>query len=357
MTNDKDKLNNLPDVSFIDNITIDTVLEEMLDDYQEKYYELTGNYEFLGEMDKNRILINAAALKIYQAYQHIEKTGKMNLLKYATGDYLINLGANRGVEINEPKPAKSIVKFSLNQLQSSTIAIPKGTLITAGDGVYFETTEYAEIPSGSQDVTVNIICQLTGTVGNGYAIGQINEIVEPIPYVEMVTNINESSGGEDVQTDDEFRQRIFLAPSGYSTAGPEDAYVFWTMQFSTLITDVKVITPEDDTVQIILLKKDGEIPEEEFLQGVKEYLEDGNIKPLTEKIEVIAPAVVSYDINGTYYINSSDKNNIATIQSNVNAALEEYIRWQKEKIGRDLNPFQLQYLLMKAGVKRIEQTS
>lgn len=357
MASDIQKLYDLPDISFIDDITPDTVLQEMINDFQERYYELTGEYETLGEFDKYRILMNSVTAKLYQAYQYIEKAGKMNLLKYSSGDFLLHLGANRSVTINEEKAATCVVKFTLSELQPSAVAIPKGTQVTAGDGVYFETEEYAEIPSGVSDITVNAVCQVTGIVGNGYVVGQLNILVEPIPFVEAVTNITISSGGEDIMEDDDFRQKIFLAPSGYSTAGPEDAYEFWTREYSSMIGDVKVITPEDDTVQIIILKKDETIPDESFLNGLEKYLKDSNIKPITEKVTVIAPTVITYNVSATYYINESDKNNIKAIQNNVDAALNEYITWQKAKIGRDINPFHLQYLLMKAGVKRIELTS
>lgn len=357
MASDIQKLYNLSDISFIDGITADTVLEDMISDFQERYYELTGEYETLGELDKYRILMNAATLKIYQAYQYIEKTGKMNLLKYASGDYLLHLGATRGVEINEEKAAACHIKFTLSEPQAATVAIPKGTQITAGDGVYFETEDYDEISPGMPDITARAVCQVTGTVGNGYVIGQLNVLVDPIPYIASVSNITASDGGEDIMSDDDYRQKIFLAPSSYSTAGPEDAYVFWARQYSAMISDVKVITPSDDTVQVILLLKNGEIPDTGFLEAMEEYLNGNNIKPLTEKVIVTAPNVINYEIAGTYYINSSDKNNVTAIQNAVSAAVNEYIGWQKEKIGRDINPYHLQYLLMKAGVKRMELTS
>ncbi|WMJ88855.1 baseplate assembly protein [Anaerocolumna sp. MB42-C2] len=357
MANDIQKLYDLPEISFIDDLTADTLLEEMISDFQEKYNELTGEYEVLGEFDKYRILLNAVALKNYQVCQYIDRAGKMNLLKYSSGDYLLNLGAARGVEMNEEKAATCPVTFTLSELQTSVVAIPQATQVTAGDGVYFETQEYAEIPPGTSEVTVNTICKVTGTVGNGYVIGQINVLVEPIPYIESVKNIAASSGGEDIMSDDDFREKIYLSPSGYSTTGPEDAYIYWVKKCSSFISDVKVITPEDDVVQIILLKKEGEIPDSSFLKDIQDYLQNNNIKPLTEKVIVTAPTVVNYDITGTYYINRSDAVNIERIQSAVLQAIQEYRLWQKEKIGRDLNPFYLQYLLMKSGVKRAELTN
>lgn len=357
MASDIQKLYSLPDISFIDDISAESILQEMISDFQEKYEELTGDYEELTEFDRYRILMNASVLKIYQAYQYIDRAGKMNLLKYSTGDFLINLGANRGVIINEEKPAKCNIKFSLGSAQSSVISIPAGTRVTAGDGVYFETLEYKEIAIGAISVIVQSVCQVTGNIGNDYEVGKLNILTDPIPYIEAVENTTVSSGGEDVQSDENFREKIFLAPSGYSTTGPEDAYVYWVNECSSLIGDVKVITPEDDTVQIIVLKKDGEIPESDYLNEIKEYLENSNIKPMTEKVTVTAPTVVNYDITGTYYINRSDANNAETIHSLVSEQLDTYIKWQKERIGRDISPFYLQYLLAIAGIKRVVLTS
>lgn len=357
MANDIQKLYNLPDISFIDGITIETVLNEMINDFQEKYYELSGEYEVLGEFDKYRILINATSLKVYQAFQCIDKTGKMNLLKYSIGDFLDNLGATRGIIRTEAKAAVCNIKFSLSKIQTSVVVIPKGTLITSGDNIYFETTNYAEIEVGQTEVIVPSICQIGGKIGNGYAIGTLNTMVEPIPYVEEVTNINESHEGEDAQSDNSFRDAIFLAPSGYSTAGPEDAYTYWAKTFSTKINDIKTRTPAEDTVQIIVLLNNGEIPDESFLTEMQNFLSNSNIKPMTELVTVAAPVAVDYEITGTYYINRSDKDNAVLIQEKVKNAVDEYINWQKSKIGRDLNPYHLQYLLMKAGIKRAELAS
>ncbi len=357
MANDIQKLYDIPDISFINDISADILLKEMISDFQEKYYELTGEYEVLGELDKNRIILNAAVLKIYQGYQYIEKVGKMNLLKYASGDYLDNLGATRGVTRNEAKYAICTLRFVLNQLQNNVISIPSGTLVTAGDGVYFTTDNYAEIAIGQSSVDVAATCQVAGIIGNGYTVGQLNTIVEPIAYVSGVSNITPTGEGEDIQSDDDYREKIFLAPSGYSTAGPEDAYIYWAKTYSSLIGDIKAITPAEDTVQLIILLKGGAIPDTIFLEALQEYISNNNIKPMTEQVTVTAPSVVNYDIHGTYYINRSDKDNATVIQASVVAALSEYEAWQKEKIGRDLNPSYLQFLLIKAGVKRINLNS
>ena len=63
---------------------------------------------------------------------------------------------------------------------------------------------------------------------------------------------------------------------------------------------------------------------------------------------------VDYDLELTYYINNSDSTSASTIQSKVNAAVEEYIVWQRSKIGRDINPSELIQRIVSAGAKRVE---
>ncbi len=45
------------------------------------------------------------------------------------------------------------------------------------------------------------------------------------------------------------------------------------------------------------------------------------------------------------------------MEKNVAAAVEEYKRWQAAKMGRDVNPSYLHYLLMQTGAKRVEVRS
>ena len=77
------EIENLPDVSFIDDKTLDDVQEEMLADYQEKYEEITGKSLVLRRADPESLKLYAASVQIYHMMLHIDVSGKMDLLKYA----------------------------------------------------------------------------------------------------------------------------------------------------------------------------------------------------------------------------------------------------------------------------------
>lgn len=98
----------------------------------------------------------------------------------------------------------------------------------------------------------------------------------------------------------------------------------------------------------------GEIPGEEILKLVKEACNDKTVRPLTDQVSVLAPTVKKYNINVTYYIGKDSENYSAAIQQAVTEAVNQYAAWQKEKLGRDINPSQLMRNIVEAGAKRAE---
>lgn len=110
-------------------------------------------------------------------------------------------------------------------------------------------------------------------------------------------------------------------------------------------------------VEICFIMQGGQIPEESMTGDLEKYLRDEKIRPLTDQVIVRAPDVQKYRIDITYYVNRSDHIQTAAIQKKVLSAIQEYIAWQKEKIGRDINPDQLRKMLLMAGAKRAEVRS
>lgn len=348
------QIENLPDVSFIDNKTLDDVQEEMLADYQEKYEEVTGKSLVLRRADPESLKLYAASVQIYHMMLHIDVSGKMDLLKYAYSGFLDNLGALRGVERKNATPATMKVRFTLSAVQPSVVTIPEGTRVSDGDVIYFETDETREIAIGEMYVDVPCTCQTDGEEGNGFIAGQIATLVDPIAYVDSAVNTETSAGGADIESDEDFTDRIYLAPSGYSVAGPKDAYKYHTKSFKdAAIGDVEVTSPEPCEVEVRFLISDGSMPSETLCKKVLEHLNDDNIRPLTDRLSVLAPTGQEFDIRFTYYINKSDIDKAVSIQTAVAAAIQEYISWQTHTIGRDINPSVLTKMVVAAGAKRV----
>ncbi len=61
-----------------------------------------------------------------------------------------------------------------------------------------------------------------------------------------------------------------------------------------------------------------------------------------------------YDIDFTYYINSEKAASVNIITEAVENAIAEYELWQKQKLGRDINPSEITRRVVNAGAKRVE---
>lgn len=312
----------------------------------------------LERADPLRIFLRGVEAIIILQRLLIDQTAKQNLLAYATGDFLDHLGALVGCERLGTSAAVTTVELTLSTARQVTTTIAAGTRITAGDDVYFALEGDVIFLAGETVKTAKANCTVAGEVGNGYAAGELTRIVDPQPFLQSVTNITTSEGGADIESDDAYRERIHAAPEAYSCAGSEGAYIYHTKSVSSLITDVAVYSNPDiaGIVRIYPLLKGGEIPGAEMLEAVAEYLSDKTIRPLTDHVEVLPPTVVEYDIQATYWIAQSDSTNAATIQSKAETAVQDYITWQADKLGRDINPSEFIYQLKKAGVKRVAIT-
>lgn len=74
------------------------------------------------------------------------------------------------------------LKFTLSEIQDENIIIPEGTRATPGSNILFATVEAGEIPAGQQEITITAEC--------------------------TVENLSESYGGSNIESDENFRERI-----------------------------------------------------------------------------------------------------------------------------------------------------
>lgn len=350
-----DEILNLPDVSFIDDMQLEDVQMQMVRDYQDRYKAITGKDVVLDRADPMSLILYALSIQVYQALLYVDKTGKQDLLKYSYGAYLDNLAAMKGIAREQAKPSRAMIRFTLSEIRPSTVEIPEGTRVTNGE-VYFQTESHAEIPSGESSVDVAAECMTSGVVGNNLEVGEINILVDPVPYVAKVANTEPTTGGADIEDDDTLKDRIYIAPSKYSVAGPEESYRYWVKTYNSNISDVLIYSDDPVDVVIEFIMNDGELPSESMLLGVQKFLSDEQIRPLTDRVTVKVPETVEYKVNVKYFVNQSDLKKVDTIKTAVNAAVDDYIQWQRSKIGRDINPSQLIQQMVSAGAKRVEVT-
>jgi phage-related baseplate assembly protein len=283
-------------------------------------------------------------------------TGNQNIPSRAEGADLDALGE---LFYDKTRPAAQAaictVRFYISEAQASAILVPKGTRVTdKNNSLIWETTADAYIPIGDTYVDVMVQCQTVGTIGNGYAPGQINTLVDVFNYYDHCENITASDDGADVATDDEYYELMRASEDAYSTAGAKGGYIYYAKQVSTEIADVVVNSPEPGQVNLYILMSDGTIAGDEIKNAVLAACNDEHVRPMTDLVVVDDPETVTYNITFTYYIPRNTSLSAAEIEAGVNEAVAEYTSWQSAKLGRDINPSYLGSLLMKTGIKRLE---
>lgn len=311
----------------------------------------------LAPSDPRRIFLETLAYYIGLIEKQQDTTGKMNLLFFSKEDYLEHLAALLNVERLPASFAGAKVKATLSTPLNYNVTIPAGIRITAGDEIYFSVTSPIVIEQGTIEAQGTVKCTVAGTIGNGYVKGQINKIVDNLPFLVNIQNTETTTGGEDAESDEALRERTRQAPESFSTAGPDGSYAFWTKTASPAIVDVAVYSPTPGVVHIRPLLEGGELPNGQLIEEIEKILNEKNRRPLTDKVEVSEPEQVEYNINVKYYINANDAEQENTLKEAVEKSIREnYVLWQKSALGRDIDPNQLVYFMRGAGAGRIEVT-
>lgn len=306
----------------------ETILNEWISDYQEK----TG--KTLQPAQPERLLIQAAAYREILMRTAIQEIAVQNLVAFASGSMLDNLGELVGVRRLAPAPATTVLKFDIVNGHTGVI-IPAGTRVSSIDGqIVFTTDIQAAVPSDVFSVSVEATATAEGSVGNGYAPGQIVELLDPKPYITAVSNLTETAKGSAIEGDDAFRDRIKIAPETFSTAGSRGAYEFHAKSASALIVDVSVVSPVPGTVEIYPLVLGGEPTPIEILNEVSEICNGDKVRPLTDTVLVKSPEIHEYSIEVEIeFLSTADQ---AQTLTNCREALESLVIEKSSKLGRDV---------------------
>lgn len=318
------------------------IIESLMDYCQEALYP----------GDERRIFGEALVAVFVSLYSEFNDKMKQRTLRYARGEVLDAIGERGGIERSPQTNASAVFRFSVADALAQNVIIPEGTRITTDGTVYFATEETAVLSAGDTYIDLVGVCTEGGEIHNGYGAGTISTLVDLIPYISAVTNTTTSAGGDDGEPytdegDARYRERIRLSFSAKSTAGPEGAYRYFVMSADADIIDVAVECPEDqpNVVNLYPLMAGGELPGEDVLQKVQDVLAD-DVRPMTDKVNVLAPAAVDFTIEVKYYCTKD--NEAATIEAieGAGGAIEQYIQWQTAALARDINPDQLRRFVL-----------
>ena len=343
-----------PDIEFVETDT-ETIENSLIALWELMYQEMTGKKKKVYPASPERLYIAFTAAIIIQQRIIINETAKKNVPRYANGKYLDSLGELFKDTFRLPEArANAVFRFYISEPQEQAVIVPQGTRINFDGEIVFSTTEELEIHAGDTYGDVLGECQTAGIVGNNIATGQIKEIMDTYDFYWKVENITRTAGGADKESDQSYYERLRESMEGFSTAGPVGGYIYHVKSVSTAIADVTATSPEPGLVDIRVLLNGGEMPTEATMQEIQDALNASTVRPLTDRVIVSKPEEVPFFFVVTIYLPRYSQTSSTIIERDARSAVAAYIKWQTEKMGRDINPSRLHNFLMEAGLKRAE---
>lgn len=336
---------NKEEVKIVDE-DVKAILAEAIADYEKR----TG--KTLQPAHIERSIIQTYAYREMLVRKGINEAFWQTFPQFATGLALDLCGEIMGCYRLANQPARTTVRFSIEG-EHSQINIPKGTQIAVNENLYFSTLVDVFIRATEQYVDIEAQANLSGSIGNGWEAGRLKTLKTAFNVPLKVSNLDETAGGIDTESDDDYRKRILLAPEAFTTCGTKAAYEYHTRSVSQYISDVAVLTPDGGQVEIVVLTKNG-LPTPALLKQIQDYVADEKRRTLCDSVRVVAATEVSYQIEATLdlFANVVDEK---TVIHQAEQAIRYYLSSRYE-LGLDVIPLAIASILRVDGVYNVHLT-
>lgn len=155
-----------------------------------------------------------------------------------------------------------------------------------------------------------------------------------------------------MESDDNFRMRIAAAFEGLSVAGPSGAYEYHAKSADGRVADVSATSPAPAEVVITVLSREGDgTAPADLLEIVANALNDEDVRPVADRVQVQAATIVSYRVDATLFLYPGPE--AEPIRAAAEAKLLAFINAQS-RLGRDIRQSALYAALHVEGVQRVE---
>ncbi len=112
------------------------------------------------------------------------------------------------------------------------------------------------------------------------------------------TNSDDPQADPLYKDDDGLRACIQSAFEGFSTAGPQGAYIFHALSASAKIKDVSVFSDSPGVVQVKILSVEGDgAADQSLLDTVQEALNNNEVRPITDQVRVGPAIIIAYTVD------------------------------------------------------------
>jgi len=154
-----------------------------------------------------------------------------------------------------------------------------------------------------------------------------------------------------MESDEDLRRRVLLAPDSYSVAGPASAYVFHALSADGDVLDASAVSPRPGEVTVSILSRTGDGAAPPELQAtVSALLAGDEVRPLTDRVTVQSAELVPFDVVAQLTLYPGPDSQL--ILDNATAALQQLLD-NNRRLGRNIARSAIIAALHAGGVQNV----
>jgi phage-related baseplate assembly protein len=336
---------------------LETDAKVLLAEIKAEYEAASGRLLYPAQVEN--LLLHVQAYREALIRNDVQRCAEQNLIAYATGRHLDELGANKDTPRIQPAAAACRVRFALDAPSPAGRTFPAGARLTTDDGaVAFVTTGPCYVlPGATASTEAAAVCtvefQSTPNGGpqystNGLQPGAVCKL-DPPQEGASGANVTATEGGCGLETDDAYRERLKLTGARFG-GGSAAAYRLQALSASALVADALAARAgggdgmERGDIIIYILPRDadlrpgGEAPRE-LLDIVEAHCNDDAVRIIADRVFARYAEEARYSIDADVTVlEGADAD---TVMDSVAWLAHEYARSHAARLGADVTPSQI----------------
>jgi len=327
---------------------LETDTKTILAELKAEFEAASGRVLYPAQVEN--LLLHVQAYREVLLRQDVQHCAEQNLIGYAIGQHLDELGANKDTPRLQPAAAECWVRFGLDEPDPQGRTIPAGTRLTTADGtIAFETLSPAYVLR-NRDTSTEILarCTATGAVGNGLEQGVLCCLDPRQPGVS-VTSTSTSEGGGDLETDEAYRERLKLSNARFG-GGSAAAYRLQALSASGRVADALAVQgAERGDINIYVLPRDAAETEDprRLCDMVAEYCNQDTVRMIGDMVFAVPAVPKDYEIEAEVTVLAGQ--DVDIVMDRVTALAHAYAKAHSAKLGADVTPTQVLLALAPVG--------
>ncbi len=154
-----------------------------------------------------------------------------------------------------------------------------------------------------------------------------------------------------MESDEDLRRRVLLAPDSYSVAGPASAYVFHALSADPDVLDASAVSPLPGEVTVAVLSRTGDgTASPELVATVRDLLAGDEVRPLTDFVKVQSASLLPFDIEAQLTLYPGPDAQL--ILDTASAALDQLLAANR-RLGRNISRSAITAALHVGGVQNV----